>query len=122
MRPPPGRRSTSLHLVRLRDANVPQRENRLAELASGGLRHAEQGEASGQQKRWLRESHGMGLLSTAEDEANLRSEHGARGQRRVHDKSKCDGDEETGGAEIEPIDGAHCTTGTYEQPQRIGGY
>src|SRR6266516_6075742 len=52
----------------------------------------------------------------------LRSEHGARGQNRVQDKSKCDGDEETGGAEIEPIDVAHCTTSAHEQAQRIGGY
>src|SRR4030095_5831033 len=49
----------------------------------------------------------------------LRSEHGARGQSRVQDKSKCDGDEETGGAEIEPIDRLGCTASFLDHALEI---
>ena len=46
-----------MHLVRLRDANVPQRQNRLAEVAGDGLRRTEQHKPSGQQNRSARERH-----------------------------------------------------------------
>src|SRR5262249_21686866 len=46
-----------MHLVRLRDANVPQRQNRLAEVASDGLHRAEQHKTNGQQNRSMREIH-----------------------------------------------------------------
>jgi hypothetical protein len=38
-----------MHLAHFRNANVAQRQNRLAELGSGDLRRAGQAEASGQQ-------------------------------------------------------------------------
>jgi hypothetical protein len=38
-----------MHLAHFRDANVAQRQKRLAELGNGDLRQAGQGKASGQQ-------------------------------------------------------------------------
>src|SRR5262245_566915 len=52
-----------MHLARLRGANVPQRQDRLAEVAGDGLRRAEQHKTSGQQNRSMREIHLRGLLS-----------------------------------------------------------
>jgi hypothetical protein len=51
-----------MHLVRLRDANIPQRQNRLAEVAGDGLHRSEQHQARGQQNRSMREIHLMDLL------------------------------------------------------------
>src|SRR5262245_15719067 len=49
-----------MHLACLRRANLPQRQNRLAELAS--LRRAGENEACGQQNRWASETHVTRLL------------------------------------------------------------
>jgi hypothetical protein len=58
-----------MHLVRLRDANIPQRQDRLAEVASDGLRRAEQHKASRQQNRSMTEIHLRSLLSACDGES-----------------------------------------------------
>jgi hypothetical protein len=49
----------------------------------------------------------------------LRSEHGARGQSRVQEKSQSDGDVETGGAENEPVDRLGCKASFLDHPLEI---
>jgi len=51
-----------LHAARLGNANVAQRQNRLAELIGDGLHRAEHDEAARQHNRWVRGTHVMGLF------------------------------------------------------------